>query len=147
MEKRIDVIATAQRLGATVMDLEKLRLTYAPPYSSARIGQHAWITAVNMMRGDVAVFHYHDVADLDRIGSACGCPVKESLPGSIAGAVHIPLEELRDRLDELPQDRRFIYSAESAGAVISLPESLSRTVSPRFLVSVAVMIISLGGSR
>jgi NADPH-dependent 2,4-dienoyl-CoA reductase/sulfur reductase-like enzyme/rhodanese-related sulfurtransferase len=109
VEKRIDVIATAQRLGATVMDLEKLELTYAPPYSSAKDPVNMLgFTAVNMMRGDVAVFHYHDVADLDpnRDLLVDVRSKEESLPGSIAGAVHIPLEELRDRLDELPQDRR-----------------------------------------
>ncbi len=60
-----------------------------------------------MMRGDVAVFHYHDVADLDpNRDLLVDVRSKEELCRAIAGAVHIPLEELRDRLDELPQDRR-----------------------------------------
>ena len=66
VDKRIDVIATAQRLGGTVFDLEKLELTYAQPFSSAKDPVNMLgFTASNIIRGDVKVFHYHDVADLD----------------------------------------------------------------------------------
>ncbi len=109
VEKRIDVIATAQRLGATVQDLEKLELTYAPPYSSAKDPVNMLgFTASNMIKGDTAVFHYHDVADID--------PNKDFLVdvrtpeeyaiGSIYGAVNIPVDDLRDRLGELSRDRK-----------------------------------------
>jgi NADPH-dependent 2,4-dienoyl-CoA reductase/sulfur reductase-like enzyme len=43
VEKRVDVLATAQRFGATVEDLEKLELTYAPPFSSAKDAVNIWI--------------------------------------------------------------------------------------------------------
>lgn len=108
VEKRIDVLATAQRLGATVMDLEKLELTYAPPFSSAKDPVNMLgFTASNVMRGDTAVFHYHDVADLDLDKQLLldVRTVEEFALGSITDAVNIPIDELRGKLDTLPRDR------------------------------------------
>ncbi len=109
VEKRIDVIATAQRLGATVQDLEKLELTYAPPYSSAKDPVNMLgFTASNMIKGDTAVFHYHDVADIDSNKDFLvdvRTPEEYAI-GSIYGAVNIPVDDLRDRLGELSRDRK-----------------------------------------
>lgn len=109
VEKRIDVLATAQRLGATVYDLEKLELTYAPPFSSAKDPVNMLgFTAANVLRGDTAVFHYHDVADInldqDRLIDV-RTPEEYAL-GTINGAVNMPLDNLRTRLSELPADRK-----------------------------------------
>ena len=109
VEKRIDVLATAQRLGATVMDLEKLELTYAPPYSSAKDPVNMLgFTAANIIKGDTAVFHYHDVAelDLDRDILVDVRTTEEYSLGSITGAVNIPMDDLRNRLSELPRNRK-----------------------------------------
>lgn len=109
VDKRIDVLATAQRLGATVMDLEKLELAYAPPYSSAKDPVNMLgFTATNIINGSVKVFHYHDVADIDPADSFIldvRTPEEFAL-GSITEAVNIPLDELRDRLHELPRDKK-----------------------------------------
>lgn len=113
VEKRIDVLATAQRLGATVSDLEKLELTYAPSYSSAKDPVNMLgFTASNFMKGDAPIFHYHDVDDLDLDRDLLidvRKPEEQAL-GGIQGAVSIPLEELRSRLADLPGDRKiYIY--------------------------------------
>lgn len=111
VDKRIDVLATAQRLHATVYDLEKLELTYAPPFSAAKDPVNMLgFTAANMLKGDTRVIHYHDIADLD--------PDKDLLVdvrtpeeyvlGSIPAAVNIPLDQLRQRLAELPRDRKIV---------------------------------------
>ena len=109
VDKRIDVIATAQRLGGTVFDLEKLELTYAPPFSSAKDPVNMLgFTASNIIRGDVKVFHYHDVADLDtdKVMLLDVRTPEEFALGSIPEAVNIELDELRSRLGELPRDRQ-----------------------------------------
>ncbi|NLO35302.1 MAG: FAD-dependent oxidoreductase [Clostridiaceae bacterium] len=109
VEKRIDVLATAQRLGATVMDLEKLELAYAPPYSSAKDPVNMLgFTAHNIIKGDVKVFHYHDVAGLD-MTEALLVDVRtpeEFALGSINEAINIPLDEIRQRIQELPKDKK-----------------------------------------
>jgi peroxiredoxin family protein/rhodanese-related sulfurtransferase/TusA-related sulfurtransferase len=109
VEKRIDVLATAQRLGATVKDLEKLELAYAPPYSSAKDPVNMLgFTATHIMNGDVKVFHYHDVADInldDSVLVDVRTPEEFSL-GSIAEAINVPLDTLRGRLHELPRDKK-----------------------------------------
>ncbi len=109
VEKRIDVLATAQRLGATVADLEKLELTYAPPYSSAKdpVNMLGFI-ASNIMKGDVKVFQYHDIADLDPATSFLvdvRTPEEYSL-GSIPDARNYPLDEIRSRLAHFPKNKK-----------------------------------------
>jgi NADPH-dependent 2,4-dienoyl-CoA reductase/sulfur reductase-like enzyme/peroxiredoxin family protein/rhodanese-related sulfurtransferase/TusA-related sulfurtransferase len=108
VDKRIDVLATAQRLGATVMDLERLELTYAPPYSSAKDPVNMLgFTASNILKGDVKVFHYHDVPDLDPDQTFLldVRTAEEFALGSIPEAVNIPLDDIRSRLAEIPRDK------------------------------------------
>lgn len=108
VDKRIDVLATALRLGGTVYDLEKLELCYAPPYSSSKDPVNMLgFTAANILRGDTKVFHYSEVDTLDRENSTLvdvRTP-KEFEMGGIDGAVNIPLDDLRDRMNELPKEK------------------------------------------
>ncbi len=109
VEKRIDVLATAQRLGATVYDLEKLELTYAPPYSSAKDPVNMLgFTAANTIKGDVGVFHYHDInaLDLDRVMLVDVRTEEEYALGSIQGAINIPLDDIRGRLSEFDSNKK-----------------------------------------
>ncbi|MEN6567871.1 MAG: DsrE/DsrF/DrsH-like family protein [Veillonellales bacterium] len=106
VEKRIDVIATAIRAGMTAGDLEKLELSYAPPYSSAKDPVNmAGYVANNIVKGDSKVIHWQDIAALDLTKTALidvRTAVEFSL-GTIPGAVNIPLDELREQLAEVPQ--------------------------------------------
>ena len=108
VEKRIDVIATVQRLGGTVFDLEKLELSYAPPFSSAKDPVNMLgFTAANIIKGDVKVFHYHDVADLDpnKVFLVDVRTPEEYARGTIPEAKNIEIDELRSRLAEFPKDK------------------------------------------
>jgi len=111
VDKRIDVIATAIRAGMTVYDLEKLELAYAPPYSSAKDPVNmAGYVASNILKGDSAIIHWHDIEKLDRektILIDVRTPKEYSL-GTIEGAKNIPVDELRNRLSEIPKDREII---------------------------------------
>ncbi|OCN01121.1 pyridine nucleotide-disulfide oxidoreductase [Clostridium sp. W14A] len=107
-DKRIDVIATAIRLGGTVYDLEKLELCYAPPYSSAKDPVNMLgFTAANMLRGDVKPFYAEDTDGLDRskVTLLDVRTPEETATGMLDGAVNIPVDELRNRLSELPKDK------------------------------------------
>jgi NADPH-dependent 2,4-dienoyl-CoA reductase/sulfur reductase-like enzyme/rhodanese-related sulfurtransferase len=108
-EKRIDVIAMAIQMGATVFDLEEAELCYAPQYSSAKDPVNmAGMIAANFLRGDLPITPWEKLPEKT---DAFVLDVREPLEfaaGQIDGAVNIPLGELRQRLHELPRDREIL---------------------------------------
>jgi len=108
VDKRIDVIATAIHGGLTVYDLEELELSYAPPFGSARDPVNILgFTAANILRGDARVMTWDQVDRLDRDKSTIlDVRLPEELAlGMINGALHIPLQQVRQNLNEIPKDR------------------------------------------
>lgn len=108
VDKRMDVIATVMRLGGTVTDLTELELSYAPPFSSAK-------DPVNMA-GFVAesvLAKRHEVftpADLEKFNNekAILVDVRSEIEfnnGNIPGSVNIPVDEIRERKEELDRDK------------------------------------------
>jgi NADPH-dependent 2,4-dienoyl-CoA reductase/sulfur reductase-like enzyme/rhodanese-related sulfurtransferase len=104
VERRIDVIAMAIQLGASVFDLEEAELCYAPQYGAAKDPVNmAGMIAANVLRGDKPLAPWDVPAD-----GALYLDVREPAEfarGHLPGAVNIPLGQLRDRLGELPRDR------------------------------------------
>ncbi len=113
VDKRIDVISTAMRAGMTVYDLEKLELAYAPQFGAAKDPVNiAGYVASNILKGDVAIVHWHELCDLDKNEyQLLDVRTKDEVKsiGPIPDAVHIHIDELRDRLEEL--DKRKIHIA------------------------------------
>ncbi len=111
VDKRIDVIATAIRAGMTVYDLEKLELAYAPPYSSAKDPVNiAGYTAANILKGDSEIFHWDEVNSVD-LSKSLFLDIRDEMEvslGTIEGSVNIPLDDLRNHLDELPKDKELL---------------------------------------
>ena len=109
VDKRIDVLATAIRAGMTAFDLTELDLSYAPPYSSAKDPVNmAGFVMENVLTGKVRQFHWHDVEKLPRDGSVVLLDARTKAEydrGHIEGALHIPVDELRERMEELPKDK------------------------------------------
>jgi NADPH-dependent 2,4-dienoyl-CoA reductase/sulfur reductase-like enzyme/rhodanese-related sulfurtransferase len=105
VEKRIDVMAMAIQKNATVFDLEEAELCYAPQYGSAKDPANmAGMVATNVLHGYAPVVHWPDLPDADARVLDVRDP-EEWAEGHLPDAVHIPLNDLRDRLDELPRDR------------------------------------------
>ncbi|MCS7220129.1 MAG: FAD-dependent oxidoreductase [Anaerolineae bacterium] len=109
VDKRIDVLATAIQGGMTVFDLEGLELSYAPPYGSAKDPVNmVGFVASNVLRGDVTLITWDEVVRLDP-EQYYVLDVRTSgeyEAGHIPGSLHVPVDELRHRLHELPRDRR-----------------------------------------
>jgi NADPH-dependent 2,4-dienoyl-CoA reductase/sulfur reductase-like enzyme/rhodanese-related sulfurtransferase len=107
VDKRIDVLATAIHAGMTVFDLEQLELAYAPPYGSAKDPVNmAGFVGANVLNGDVDFWYPEDHPELTSEGVILDVRTNmEFKDGHIHGAIHIPLSQLRSRLDEL-QDYR-----------------------------------------
>jgi len=105
VERRIDVIAMALQMGATVFDLEEAELCYAPQFGAAKDPVNmAGMIAANHLRGDLPLADWRRVADTGALLVDVREPA-EYAAGHVAGAVNVPLSELRRRLDELPRDR------------------------------------------
>ncbi|CCY47323.1 MAG: CoA-disulfide reductase [Peptostreptococcus anaerobius] len=108
VEKRIDVIATAIAAGMTVRELQDIELAYAPPFSSAKDPVNmAGYAASNILDGLVKKV---DVMEIDQLVEDGEYLLdirtgEEYSLGNINGSVNIPLDELRDRMDEIPKDR------------------------------------------
>ncbi|ENY71838.1 NADH dehydrogenase [Aeromonas diversa CDC 2478-85] len=115
IDKRIDVLAVAQRAGMTVFDLQDLELTYAPPFGSAKdVINMAGFVASNHLKGDSPLCHVSDVQALraDQLVLDVRNPGELDKLGRIPGALNIPLDELRGRLDELPRGKEIIVSCQ-----------------------------------
>ena len=108
VEKRIDVLAMTLQLGGTIFDLEQAELCYAPQYGSAKDPINiAGMVAANLLRGDLELIHYNDM-DEDEAFLLDVRDRYEFKGDQIGAAINIPLNELRDRLEELPRDREII---------------------------------------
>jgi NADPH-dependent 2,4-dienoyl-CoA reductase/sulfur reductase-like enzyme/rhodanese-related sulfurtransferase len=111
VDKRIDVLATALQAGMTVYDLEQLELAYAPPFSSARDPVNLLgMAASNVMRGAVAAVGWDELDSLLKNGAFL-LDVRtpsEVEAGIIPVSTHIPVDELRRRLGEIPAGRRLV---------------------------------------
>ncbi|MBS6534068.1 MAG: FAD-dependent oxidoreductase [Oscillospiraceae bacterium] len=109
VDKRIDVLATAIRAGMTAVELKDLDLAYAPPYSSAKDPVNmAGFMVENLLRGVVKQWRLEDLDALPRDGSAVLLDVRtgeEYRIGHIPGFVNIPVDELRERLEELDRSK------------------------------------------
>ncbi len=111
VDKRIDVIAVAIQAGMTVEDLEEMELAYAPQYGSAKDPVNmAGFVAAGVLRGDHAIVHSNELHNEDFVEHFL-LDVRtpsEFEAGHIKGSVNIPVDELRDRLDEIPCDQKIV---------------------------------------
>ena len=115
VDKRIDVIATAMTMGATVRDLAGLDLAYAPPFGSAKDPVHmAAFAACNELDGHVRFLDPDsDLSGYQVVDVRTPAEVAKAPLADAPHAVAIPLDELRERLDELDPDRPTVTSCAS----------------------------------
>lgn len=109
VDKRMDILATAIRFGAKVTDLAELELCYAPPFGSAKdpVNMLGFV-AENAISGKIKQFFWHDVEKLPRDGSITLLDTRtpfEVSHGRIDGFINIPLDSLRERINELPKGK------------------------------------------
>ena len=108
VDKRIDQYALAIKNGATVEDLTRLEHAYAPPFSSAKdpVAISGYV-AGNILSGKMTPLYWRELqqADLSKVTLVDVRTADEASLGSIPGAVNIPLDDLRERMSEIPMDR------------------------------------------
>jgi len=105
VDKRIDVIATAMQAGMTAAELAHLELAYAPQFGSAKDAVNILgYVAENTRTGTTPTIQWHELDE----AMAVGTPVidvrtpMEHAAGHIPGALNIPLDDLREHVDEVP---------------------------------------------
>ena len=111
IDKRIDIIAVAQRAGLSVFDLQDLELCYAPPFGSARdVVNQAGLVASNVMKGDEFIFHTESLASLSeqQVLLDVRSQIEVSKMGMIPGAINIPVDELRSNLCKLDKSKEML---------------------------------------
>ncbi len=111
VDKRVDTFATAISAGMTINDLTDLELGYVPQYGSAKEAVNiAGYVASNILNRDMPVNYWENITELK---NGVFLDVREpdvTAIGMIPNAINIPIRELRDRLDELPKDKRiYVY--------------------------------------
>ena len=111
VDKRIDQIAQIIKHQGTIYDLIKTEQAYAPPYSSAKdpIAVAGYV-AENILTGKMKPIYWRDMRDveMENVLLLDVRTVDEYNLGSIPGAINIPLDELRDRISELPKDKAIL---------------------------------------
>ncbi|GAA0303026.1 NADPH-dependent 2,4-dienoyl-CoA reductase/sulfur reductase-like enzyme/rhodanese-related sulfurtransferase [Gracilibacillus halotolerans] len=108
VDKRIDVIATMITMNGTLEDLKDVELTYSPMLGTAKdVVNHAALVALNQLSGKYREVKVSEVRDLVENNAFIidAREKNEYAAGHFKNAVHIPLSEFRERLDEIPTDQ------------------------------------------
>lgn len=114
VDKRIDVFSAAMSAGLSADKLSELELAYAPPFGVARDAVNiAGYVAANVIGGLSEVVHWHELAGLDDAVLVDVRPLAQREAGTIAGSLHLPLDELRGRLGELPEHQLLVVFSQS----------------------------------
>ncbi len=115
VDKRIDVIASAISAGLTVDDLTDLELCYAPPFGSAKDPVNvAGMLAQNAERGLVEILHPANLETEKETSTILDVrDADEREGGFIPNSLHIPLNEIRSRLAEIPKTKPLIVYCQS----------------------------------
>jgi NADPH-dependent 2,4-dienoyl-CoA reductase/sulfur reductase-like enzyme/peroxiredoxin family protein/rhodanese-related sulfurtransferase/TusA-related sulfurtransferase len=111
VDKRIDVLATVIRLGGTVTDLTELELSYAPPFSSAKDPVNmAGFLAENVLKGITEVITTDEFVAYDKTNTVL-IDVRTDIEfenGHLEGAINIPVDSLRERMNELDKNKEIL---------------------------------------
>lgn len=115
VDKRIDILASVIKNKGTIYDLTEFEHAYAPPYSSAKDPVNmAGFIAENILTDRLNIFYWNDLGDGDDNSYLLDVrTVKEFEAGHIEGAANIPVDEIRDRLNEIPAGKRIDIYCEA----------------------------------
>ncbi|WP_430600967.1 FAD-dependent oxidoreductase [Enterococcus sp. DIV0008] len=117
VDKRIDILATAIKGGLTIFDLPELEFTYAPPFGSAKDPVNMLgYAAINLAEGISENIQWHELTEALENGKQL-LDVRSEMElannGRFQQALHIPLDELRDRLSELDPSVSYVVTCHS----------------------------------
>jgi len=112
VDKRIDILSSAIKRNSTIYELVEFEHAYAPPYSSAKDPINmAGFVAENILLKRLHVFYWNELDKITKDALLIDVRrVDEFEKGKIEGAINIPVDEIRERLPEIPKDKQiYIY--------------------------------------
>lgn len=117
VDKRIDVLATAIQAGLTAIELKELDLSYAPPYSSAKdpVNMVGYMVD-NIDKHRLLQYFWDEISQLPRDSSVTLLDIRtpeEYFYGHVDGYKNIPVDELRERIEELPKEKPVYLMCQS----------------------------------
>ncbi len=106
-DKRLDILAAVIKSNGTIYDLAEFEHAYAPPYSSAKDPVNmAGFVADNILTGKLKVVHFDNIGPLDENSLLVDVRnADEYAVSTMPGAINIPVDELRVRMNELPKEK------------------------------------------
>lgn len=111
VDKRIDLLAQVVKFNGTIHDLMEIEHAYAPPFSSAKDPVNIMgFIAENMLNGSMKPYSWRDIESVNLSDTVLlDVRTKDEFElGAIRGAINIPLNEVRDRLAEIPQQKKIV---------------------------------------
>lgn len=112
VDKRLDILSSYIKQQKTIYDLIEFEHAYAPPYSSAKDPVNmAGFVAENILLDRLRVFYWNETNNLKQGDILIDVRTADEFSnGRIPGAINIPVDEIRNRLDEIPIDQTiYIY--------------------------------------
>ena len=112
VDKRLDILSSYIKQQKTIYDLIEFEHAYAPPYSSAKDPVNmAGFVAENILLDRLRVFYWNETNNIKPGDILLDVRrTDEFSKGEIPGAINIPVDEIRNRLDEIPTDKTiYIY--------------------------------------
>ncbi len=111
VDKRTDMLAHILKHGETIYDMQEIEHAYAPPFSSAKDPVNmAGLVAENIIKGMVKIVHWDEIRNLNLkdITLLDVRTTDENALGTIEGSINIPLNTLRERLNDIPKEKKTI---------------------------------------
>jgi NADPH-dependent 2,4-dienoyl-CoA reductase/sulfur reductase-like enzyme/rhodanese-related sulfurtransferase len=112
VDKRIDILSSIIKRGSNITELVEFEHAYAPPYSSAKDPVNmAGFVAENILLDRLRIFYWDDIKKLPENAFLLDVRTSSEFEaGHIPSAINIPVDNIRDRMQELPLDRPiYIY--------------------------------------
>jgi len=112
VDKRIDLFASVLKNGGTIYDLQEIEHAYAPPFSSAKDPVNiAGYAAENILKGKISAITWDELLkDREKYTVIDVRTAVETALGTIDNAIFIPIDELRNRLNELNPDKNYVIT-------------------------------------
>lgn len=117
VDKRVDIFATVIKLGGTALDLQEIDFCYSPPYGMPKDPANmAGYVIENVVKKHMSQYHWNEVAEIPKDGSATLLDVRETKDkklGDIDGFSYMPLEELREKMQEIDKGKPVYVNCKS----------------------------------